>query len=146
MKVVGPATAIVAASLALAASASAALTPSAYQARANAICQKALDDDATLARAGTHTTAQQATYLTGLVRVFNAEYTALSALQPPASLADAHRKALWADWYWLRSLAAVAKVPGTMYTPGNPAWATYYKLFAKKSKAWAATGATACSD
>ena len=145
MRVVGVTALLVAASLAIAAAASGALTPSAYRAQANAICQKALDDDATLARAGTHTAAQQATYLTGLVRVFNAEYTALSALQPPASLVAAHRKALWADWYWLRSLAAVAKVPGTMYTPGNPAWTTYYKLYAKKSKAWAATGATACS-
>jgi hypothetical protein len=148
MRLVGLTTLIVAASLALAAAAPGALTPSAYQAQANAICDQALNQDVALSRAGMTTAAQKTAYYTGLVRVFDGEYKALLALDPPASLAAAHRKALWADWYWLRALSKVAKLPagGTVHdAASNAAWVSYSELYKQKSKAWAAAGAHHCA-
>jgi len=144
------ATLFAAAALMLAAAASAALTPRAYRAQANAACAKA---NAQLTALGqlkqTATNADVAKLLTAGIAISWQEYTSLYALQPPASLVDAHRSALWAIWHM-----NVAAADALKQIQGGTDWKTVALRGSSRSDslnrdlhdAWTAAGATVCAN
>ena len=138
-----------AASLALAAVASGALSPSAYRSHANAACAKAHAQVNSLGQLSmSSTNADVAKMLAAAVAISWSEYTALRALHPPASLLDAHRRALWAIWHI--NLAAADELKQIQ---GGTDWmkvtmtgtSSTDSLNRELRDAWTAAGATVCA-
>jgi hypothetical protein len=150
MRVVGLVSLCAVAALVSAAAASAALSPSAYRAQANAVCAKAKAQQKTVQQVQVNpSTAAVAKSTAANLQWAWQEYTALYALQPPASLVAAHRTALWALWKLNTMTADALKQmqSGTDWQTALDAHgATKLQLIGDLYKAWGAAGLTVCGS
>lgn len=143
-------TALVAATaLALAAAAFGALSPSAYRAQANAACAKAKKQTKALGQLENPSAAAIEKQIAAALAISRQEYATLRALQPPASLAAAHRRALGLH---AQGLAIVEGELKQMQAGADPikvidkSGPTSLRLLGRELSAWAAAGVTVCSN
>ncbi len=137
------------AALVSAVSSSAALSPSAYRAQANAACAKTKATEKALGvMPGNATNAQVETYTAALLQASWLEYTTLDALQPPASLVAAHRTALWALWKMNNLNAAALKQmqAGTDWVTALNSHGKKLQLLMDWYKAWGTAGVKVCGS
>jgi hypothetical protein len=139
---------VAAVALVSAEAANAALTPSQYHAQANAICTSAQAKEKALGGSKPMTNAQLAKLVIDAGAIMSWRYSALRALQPPASLVAAHRKALWSTYDILTPWTSLVTAVKAGTDPKTAAAATlgknYVNLVIRAAVAWNATGATAC--
>ncbi|HVN62546.1 MAG TPA: hypothetical protein VMT59_14905 [Gaiellaceae bacterium] len=140
--------AVVAVALALPAVASGALSPSDYRVQAGAVCAKAKAETMALGQSGASlTTANFLPLYAGTLAIDQEEYASLYALQAPASLVDAHRRALWALWQSNRILAGQVKklrAGVDFVTALKENGATVRRLAGEWTNAWRDAGVPAC--
>ena len=138
-----------AAALALAAVASGALTPKDYRAQANAACAKANVQSKALGQLENPSAARVEKWTIAGLAIGRQKYASLHALQPPASLAAAHRRALG---LLSQELAIVAKEVAQMQAGMDPIKAidamglTGLRLVMRESAAWGSAGVAVCSS
>jgi len=138
----------VTAALVLSADASAALTPSQYRARANAICATLNAEIQALGQPKSETSAGVADWMSTGVGYGRQAYAALWALHPPASLVAPHRRALWALWRILALDDEAAKQMRAGADPSKTVMGIGSKddaLFNSETAAWRAAGVTVCA-
>jgi hypothetical protein len=147
MTLLRPAALLAAAALAPAGVASAALSPSAYRAKANAVCAHAQTQLEALPNSQSSDPAAIAKELPAAVTIWTQEYAALRALQPPPSLVAAHRRGLWARWESLSLAVNVAKQLSSGADPeaAISTWrAKLIGLTMAEAEAWKIAGVTTC--
>jgi hypothetical protein len=139
------------AALMLAAPASAASTPAAYRAQANAVCAKANAQEKALtekqSKTPSTTSPSIAPVMAAALAIERKKYIALRALQPPASLVAAHRRALGYLW---QALSLEAKAITDLYAapdsqkPLQDYGKAILPLVGPSISAWRSTGALTC--
>jgi len=135
--------------LALAAAAPGALTPSGYRAQANVICAKTKAQTRALGNGQPMSRSQIVQFLAARLGVMRQEYLSLRALQPPATLAVAHRRVLWNVW---DVLTLDTKAVEQMQRGGDPntilanEWGSSAYMSTDTAVAWAKVGVPGCED
>jgi hypothetical protein len=139
-----------AAALALAAAALGALSPSDYRAQASAACAKANKQGKALGLDQPKTSAAEVEKSVAAALAINRQrYATLRALQPPASLAAAHRRALGIVAQEISLVAGEVKQmqAGTApFTVLAKSGATGLRLLIREASAWGAAGVAVCSS
>jgi len=135
--------------LALAATAFGALTPSAYRAQANAACANANKQRKALGNLENASNPAIVKWVAAGLVISRREHATLQALQPPASLAAAHRRALG---FQAQELAIVEGELKQMHAGADPVKVmgkntlAGLRLYGHELSAWAAAGLHVCSS
>ena len=140
---------VAAAALALAAAAFGALTPSAYRAQANAACAKAGKQRKALGQLENATNPEIVKWVAAGLVISRQQYATLHALQPPASLAAAHQRALGFEAQELAIVEGELKQMNAGADPVkvmNKVGFTGLRLYGRELSAWAAAGVRVCSS
>ena len=137
------------AALALTATASGALTPSQYRARLGTICEKVEAQTKALGNGQPMSRTQIVQFLAARLGVMRQEYMSLRALQPPATLAAAHRRLLVAAW---TTVNLDTKAVGQMQRGADPnaalmkEWSSSSWLSSDEALAWMDVGVPGCQN